>query len=162
MLFKFFLQYCMAIIILIWFIFHIIKIKQKPFVMVKHPDKDIKKKAEKAINIVLIIAISILYILVGFEKLYLQTKDIPSIISGKYEYVEGYVLNTAAERQYNGRRRRFAARTIVVGHSIDSNQGTIIYISNNSSSRGDYVRCYYLKNSHFGYIQERIGNEEND
>ena len=157
MIFKFLLQYFIYVIILIWYIYHVLNIQTKPFVKVMHPDKDAKKKAEKITSVVLIIAISLFYIFVGFESLYLQTKDLPSILSGNYEYVEGYILNTAAERRYNSRRKAFLARTIIVGSSIDSEQGTTIYIPDNAN-RGEHVKCCYLKNSHFGYIQERIGN----
>ena len=108
------------------------------------------KKAEQIINVILIITIFLFYVVVGFNKLYLQTKDIPNLCSGNYEYIEGFVLNTAAERRYNSYNNRFISKTIVVGDSRDSTFGIEIYIPDNAN-KGDYVKCYYLPNSHFGY-----------
>ena len=161
MLIKFLMQYFILIFVLIWYLYHIAKIKQKPFIKLRHSNVNARMRAEKAINAILIVTIFVFYFAVGFSRLYLQTKDIPIICSGSYEYVEGYVLNTAAERRYNSKNKKFLSRTIIVGNDIESAVGTEIYIPDNAN-KGDYVKCYYLPNSHFGYIVERTGNEEND
>ena len=57
--------------------------------------------------------------------------------------------------------KEIATQSIVIflPNSILKNEDDLIP---DNANKGDYVKCHYLPSSHFGYIVERVGNEEND
>ncbi len=131
----------------VWFVYKLIARKPlMPLSSVKPSFRDWYEPRLKVVDTILKLIVGPVIAICAWTYVLPFTLDIPDMITGNYQYVEGTVLS----KQYDS---RYANRLIKV-EDEDTGETVTISCDYNKANKGDYIKIKYLKHTKEGVVVE--------
>ena len=135
--------------LIIWFVYKLVTGRPlMPLSSVKPSFRVWYEPRLKVIDIILKLLVGPVIAICAWTYVLPFTLDIPDMITGNYQYVEGTVLS----KQYNS---RYANRLIKV-EDEDTGETVTISCDYNKANKGDYIKIKYLKHTKEGVVVEHV------
>ena len=137
--------------LLIWFVYKLVA--RKPLMPLSSVNAGFREWYEprlKVVDTILKLIIGPVIALCAWTYVIPFTLDVPAMITGNYQYVEGIVLS----KQYDS---RYANRLIKV-EDEDTGETVTISCDYNKANKGDHIKIKYLKHLKEGVVVEHVKN----